>query len=152
MAMSKLLSAPKYCYLCIPKHSQLKLILQNHNLGFYKLDISRSFYSCLYFSWYLQPEIETHGCKSQEMGLDNQSRSWNLLTSNFSLYFLPPTYIKRTTISQTKFQCVSVRIFPVAERLLPKMVQNQIKSVINFHRSATFLWVGGLHSFVTISM
>ena len=41
----------------------------------YGLGTSRSFYLCLYLSWYLQPEIETHGCKSQEMGLDNQSRS-----------------------------------------------------------------------------
>ena len=73
---------------------------------------------------------------------------------DFQLFPVFPTaYLHQpTTISRTTFQCVSVGIFPVAESLLPKMVQNQIKSVINFHRSATFLWVGGLRSFVTISM
>ena len=117
----------------------------------YSLDTSRSFYLCLYLSWYLQPEIETHGCKSQEMGLDNQSRSWNLLTSNFSLYFLTPTYINLQQFHKKNWVCLGTVISSCRESL-PKMVQNQIKSVINFDRSAALLWVAGLRSFVTISM
>ena len=138
--MSKLLSAPKYCYVCIPKHSQLKLILQNHNLGFYKLDISRSFYS---IRVYIFPGI----CSPKLKPMVAKVRKWGwTIQADLEIYWLP------------NFPCISYRLptknvqqfhkqhFSVSRygyfQLQKVFSQRWCKSVINFGRSACSFAVG----------